>query len=96
MVWNRDPKKIAQESVLAAEKEAGRLVIDNLPDFVRLEIPMKDRYDLRQYAEILQYLSLRFAAISHDHRYRDSSALIEAMFEVRAATQKMKQIAKKT
>lgn len=96
MVWNRDPKKIAQLAVNDAENDTQRLVIDALPSFVRLEIPIKDRYLLREYAEILQHLSLRFAAISHDHRYRDSSALLEAMMEVKAATQKMKRLAQKT
>lgn len=64
--------------------------------FSRLEIPIRDRFNLRKYAEILRNLADELDRLSRDTETKDVFLAIRAQTEVQYANKGIQRIAQRT
>jgi hypothetical protein len=62
-----------------------------IPDFARLEIPVRDRYALAEIAEHLAELARRLTGLRHDSRFTSLQACSLALQEIKMTNHRVKQ-----
>lgn len=62
-----------------------------IPEFARIEIPLRDRYALADIADDLKELALRLRSLQSDHRRGTVEVMGAALMEIRSINRQVKQ-----
>ena len=62
-----------------------------IPEFARIEIPLRDRYALADIADDLKELAIRLRSLQSDHRRGTIEVMGAALMEIRSINRQVKQ-----